>query len=148
MGEAWGGASCSHPTMFRVAGRRTLLSVTVFEPWWRILIIILIYCESKKFKTCFITMNYHDHCLVIRMPTDVIAKQITNILLCVWAIGDDRFNLFRNVIQALSEGTRRHIPYRNSVLTRLLQDGLDGNSKTSLIVSKKYYFANSDPSLN
>ncbi|CAH3191254.1 unnamed protein product [Porites evermanni] len=39
-----------------------------------------------------------------------------------------------NVIQALAEGTRRHIPYRNSVLTRLLQDGLDGNSKTSLIV--------------
>lgn len=44
------------------------------------------------------------------------------------------------MIQALAEGTRRHIPYRNSVLTRLLQDGLDGNSKTSLIVSKKHYF--------
>lgn len=39
-----------------------------------------------------------------------------------------------NVIQALAEGTRRHIPYRNSTLTRLLQDGLDGNSKTSLII--------------
>ncbi|KAJ7375156.1 hypothetical protein OS493_001894 [Desmophyllum pertusum] len=39
-----------------------------------------------------------------------------------------------NVIQALAEGTKRHIPYRNSTLTRLLQDGLDGNSKTSLIV--------------
>lgn len=39
-----------------------------------------------------------------------------------------------NVIQALAEGKKRHIPYRNSTLTRLLQDGLDGNSKTSLIV--------------
>ncbi|XP_078354015.1 uncharacterized protein LOC144638654 isoform X3 [Oculina patagonica] len=39
-----------------------------------------------------------------------------------------------NVIQALAEGRKRHIPYRNSTLTRLLQDGLDGNSKTSLIV--------------
>lgn len=146
MGGAWG-EGCSHPTMFRVAGRRTLLSVTVFEPWWRILIIILIYCESKKFKQVLLPWIII-HCLVIIMPTDVIAKQITNILLCVWAIGGDRFNLFRNVIQALAEGTRRHIPYRNSVLTRLLQDGLDGNSKTSLIVSKKYYFANSNPSLN
>ena len=47
-------------------------------------------------------------------------------------------NRFRNVIQALAEGTKRHIPYRNSTLTRLLQDGLDGNSKTSLIVSTSF----------
>lgn len=49
---------------------------------------------------------------------------------------DERSLFFRNVIQALAEGNRRHIPYRNSTLTRLLKDGLDGNSRTSLIVSE------------
>ncbi|XP_048584421.1 kinesin-related protein 8 isoform X1 [Nematostella vectensis] len=39
-----------------------------------------------------------------------------------------------NVIHALAEGSRKHIPFRNSVLTRFLQEGLSGNSRTSLIV--------------
>jgi len=39
-----------------------------------------------------------------------------------------------NVINALSEGSA-HIPYRDSKLTRILQDSLGGNSKTVLIVA-------------
>lgn len=41
-----------------------------------------------------------------------------------------------NVISALSDGERRprHVPYRDSKLTRLLQDSLGGNSKTLMIV--------------
>ena len=39
-----------------------------------------------------------------------------------------------NVIQALTDPKRSHVPFRNSMLTRLLQESFGGNCKTSLIV--------------
>lgn len=39
------------------------------------------------------------------------------------------------VIYSLTDGKSTHIPYRNSKLTRVLQDSLGGNSKTCLIVT-------------
>lgn len=39
------------------------------------------------------------------------------------------------VINALTDGKSSHVPYRDSKLTRILQESLGGNSKTSLIVT-------------
>ena len=40
-----------------------------------------------------------------------------------------------NVISALVDGNQSHIPYRDSKLTRLLQDSLGGNTKTIMIAN-------------
>jgi kinesin family protein 5 len=48
------------------------------------------------------------------------------------------------VINALTDGKSTHIPYRDSKLTRVLQESLGGNSKTTLIVTcspHQYNFA-------
>lgn len=49
-------------------------------------------------------------------------KEATKINLSLSALG--------NVISALVDGRSQHIPYRDSKLTRLLQDSLGGNTKT------------------
>jgi kinesin family protein 5 len=40
-----------------------------------------------------------------------------------------------NVINALTEAKIGHIPYRDSKLTRILQESLGGNAKTNLILN-------------
>lgn len=52
-------------------------------------------------------------------------KEATKINLSLSALG--------NVISALVDGRCKHIPYRDSKLTRLLQDSLGGNTKTLMV---------------
>jgi kinesin family protein 3/17 len=59
--------------------------------------------------------------------TGVRLKEATKINLSLSALG--------NVISALVEGKGKHIPYRDSKLTRLLQDSLGGNTKTIMIAA-------------
>ena len=54
-------------------------------------------------------------------------NEAKNINLALLALG--------NCIQALAEGKSKYIPFRDSKLTRLLEQSLGGNSKTSLIVT-------------
>lgn len=52
-----------------------------------------------------------------------------------------------NVINSLTDGKSSHIPYRNSMLTRMLQDSIGGNSKTTLIITCSPAGANLQESL-
>ena len=54
-------------------------------------------------------------------------KEATRINLSLSALG--------NVISALVDGKSGHIPYRDSKLTRLLQDSLGGNTKTVMVAN-------------
>lgn len=39
-----------------------------------------------------------------------------------------------NVIAALAEGNKSHVPYRDSKLTRILQESLGGNARTTMVI--------------
>ncbi|KAJ8355502.1 hypothetical protein SKAU_G00182960 [Synaphobranchus kaupii] len=54
-------------------------------------------------------------------------KEATKINLSLSALG--------NVISALVDGKSTHVPYRDSKLTRLLQDSLGGNAKTIMVAA-------------
>ncbi|KAJ1520229.1 hypothetical protein ONE63_004439 [Megalurothrips usitatus] len=54
-------------------------------------------------------------------------KEASKINLSLSALG--------NVISALVDGKSQHVPYRDSKLTRLLQDSLGGNSKTIMVAN-------------
>ena len=53
-----------------------------------------------------------------------------------------------NVISALVDGKIKHIPYRDSKLTRILQDSLGGNTKTVMIAAVSPAARNWDESLS
>ena len=59
------------------------------------------------------------------MATGIRLKEAAKINLSLSALG--------NVISSLVDGKAKHIPYRDSKLTRILQDSLGGNTKTLMI---------------
>lgn len=67
-------------------------------------------------------------------------KEAAKINLSLTALG--------NVISALVDGKSGHIPYRDSKLTRLLQDSLGGNSKTMMIATASPAVYNLDETLS
>ncbi|KAE8594840.1 hypothetical protein XENTR_v10019817 [Xenopus tropicalis] len=67
-------------------------------------------------------------------------KEATKINLSLSALG--------NVISALVDGKSKHIPYRDSKLTRLLQDSLGGNTKTLMVACLSPADNNYDESLS
>lgn len=67
-------------------------------------------------------------------------KEATKINLSLSALG--------NVISALVDGRCKHIPYRDSKLTRLLQDSLGGNTKTLMVACLSPADNNYDESLS
>lgn len=62
-----------------------------------------------------------------------MSKELTTINSSLSALG--------NCISALAERGRRHIPYRDSCLTRLLQDSLGGNTRTLVLATISPYAA-------
>ncbi|KAI9105271.1 P-loop containing nucleoside triphosphate hydrolase protein [Phlyctochytrium arcticum] len=67
-------------------------------------------------------------------------KEATKINLSLSALG--------NCISALVDGSSTHIPYRDSKLTRLLQDSLGGNAKTLMIATLSPASYNYDETLS
>ncbi|KAL7457249.1 hypothetical protein ACHAWC_008771 [Mediolabrus comicus] len=67
-------------------------------------------------------------------------KEATKINLSLSALG--------NVISALSDGKQHHVPYRDSKLTRILQDSLGGNTKTVMLANAGPADCNVDESLS
>ncbi|XP_072101216.1 kinesin-like protein KIF17 isoform X3 [Mobula birostris] len=67
-------------------------------------------------------------------------KEATKINLSLSALG--------NVISALVDGRSKHIPYRDSKLTRMLQDSLGGNTKTLMVACLSPADNNYDESLS
>lgn len=52
------------------------------------------------------------------------------------------------VINNLTDGKSTHIPYRDSRLTRILQESLGGNSRTALIITCSPALYNQDETIS
>ncbi len=81
---------------------------------------------------CLPIKNYESIYLINIDAEGERLREATRINLSLSALG--------NVISALVDGRSKHIPYRDSKLTRLLQDSLGGNTKTLMVKNKCRFF--------
>jgi len=63
----------------------------------------------------------------------LVAVAVVDDLAVVW--WTQSLSALGNVIKALTDKKSRHVPYRDSKLTRVLQESLGGNAKTALIIN-------------
>ncbi|EFA80039.1 kinesin-1 [Heterostelium album PN500] len=57
-------------------------------------------------------------------------------------------SLLGNCIHALTESKREHIPFRDSKLTRILQESLGGNTKTTLMITASPHVSNVEETIS
>ena len=104
--------------------------------------------DSQKPSTEFIVAKFHfvdlagSERIKKTGATGSTLKEGININKSLLALG--------NVISALVDDTKKggHVPYRDSKLTRILQDSLGGNSRTSMIACCSPAESNFDETLN
>ncbi|GMH36345.1 hypothetical protein BSKO_04213 [Bryopsis sp. KO-2023] len=94
--------------------------------------IVYIMVEKQK---CDGSIQYAKLCMVDLAGSERQAKTgATGVTLDEGILINKSLSALANVISALTDGKSKHIPYRDSKLTRVLQDSLGGTSKTTLIV--------------
>lgn len=75
-------------------------------------------------KICIFSLFFNFN--VFLSPLGTVLDEAKNINKSLSALG--------NVISALADGNKTHIPYRDSKLTRILQESLGGNARTTIVI--------------
>ncbi len=88
--------------------------------------------QKRVSKLSLIEISFIEYLLIKTDAEGDRLREATRINLSLSALG--------NVISALVDGRSKHIPYRDSKLTRMLQDSLGGNTKT-LMVRNHFVFS-------